>query len=66
MAIDSVTSATWPVDYNDELEFIIVMAKRLEICPKRSNFGLNGATRFSMYSHTLAIISRVSYTSILA
>jgi hypothetical protein len=39
MAIDLVMSAILPVAYNDALEFIIVVAKRLEICPKRYNFG---------------------------
>ena len=51
---------------NGELEVIVVMAKRLEIYPKRSNFGSNDAIKFSTRLHTLAMISRVSYTSTLA
>jgi hypothetical protein len=66
MAIDSAMRAILPVDCNDELEFIVVAAKRLEICPKISNFSSNGATRFSTCLHTLAMISRASYTSTLA
>jgi hypothetical protein len=38
MAINSVISAISPVAYNDVLEFIVVVVKRLEICLKRYNF----------------------------
>jgi hypothetical protein len=52
--------------YNDKPEFIIIIIKRLEICPKRSNFDSSSATKFSMYLRILARISRVNYTSTLA
>jgi hypothetical protein len=38
MAIDLVTNVTLPAAYNNRLEFIIIVVKRLEIYPKRSNF----------------------------
>jgi hypothetical protein len=38
MVIVLVMNATLPVAYNNALEFIVVMVKRLEICPKRYNF----------------------------
>jgi hypothetical protein len=38
MAIVSVTKATLLVAYNNALKFIIIVAKRLEICLKRYNF----------------------------
>jgi hypothetical protein len=38
MAIVLVMSAILLVAYNDALGFIVIVAKRLEICPKRSNF----------------------------
>ena len=34
----SGTNATLPVTYNDALEVIVVVAKRLETCPRRYNF----------------------------
>jgi hypothetical protein len=46
-----VANATLPADCNGELEFIVVVAKRLESYPKRSNFGSNGAARFSTCLH---------------
>jgi hypothetical protein len=59
-------SAISPVAYNDKPEFIVVVAKRLEICLKRYNFDLSGAIKFGMYSRIMGGISRVSYTSTLA
>jgi hypothetical protein len=38
MTIVLMMNATLPIAYNDELEFIIIIIKRLEICLKRSNF----------------------------
>ena len=63
---NSVINATSSIAYNNEPEFIIVVAKRLEICPKRSNFDSSGVIKFSTYLRTLARISRVGYTSTLA
>jgi len=54
------------VAYNKKPEFIIIVAKKLEICLKRYNFDLNSVIKFGMYLSILARISRVSYTSTLA
>jgi hypothetical protein len=59
-------NATLPVAYSDTLEFIIVMAKRLEKCLKRSNFSLSGVIKFGTYLLVLDGISRAPCTSTLA
>jgi hypothetical protein len=63
---DLVMSATSLVPYNNKPKFIIIIAKRLEICLRRYNFDLNSIIKFDIYLPVLARISRVSYTSILA
>jgi hypothetical protein len=58
-------SAISPLGFNNKLEFII-MAKKGEICQLRSNFELSNEIKTSTFLRTLAMISRVSYTSIQA
>ena len=61
-----VTNVTLLVPFKGRLEFIVVEAKRLETRRKRSNFDLNGVTKFGTYSRILGGILRVPSYSIKA